>query len=174
MWHFLMLAMACACLAASPAQAAPKTKGPPLDPFKACDLQVRSDLREGGTWLIPQNIRLDEGRLILTVTFAAEKPIRSVPKLLYGKTDEEKRRQLRGYLEDMKGTIDAATKASAWFVVASKRTLPPDLRSPEGEDASPWYGILLADLGGQCRSVAMFKNVQPDQLPPEAQRDLRE
>jgi hypothetical protein len=74
MWHFLMLAMACACLAASPAQAAPKTKGPPLDPFKACGLQVRSDLREGGTWLIPQNIRLDEGRLILTVTFADESP----------------------------------------------------------------------------------------------------
>jgi hypothetical protein len=74
---------------------------------------------------------------------------------------------LRGYLEEMKGAIDAATRESAWFVVASKRTLPPHLRWPEGEDASPWYGILLFDIDGKC-------NVQPDQLPPEAQRDLKE
>jgi len=146
--------------------------GPP-DPFKACDLQVRADLREGGTWLIPRDIHLDEGRLMVTVTFSPEKSIRSVPKVLYGNSDEEKRRQLRGYLEEMKAAVDAATKESAWFVVASKRTLPPDLRSSEG-DASPWYGILLADIGGKCRSVAMFRNVQPDQLPADAQRDLAE
>jgi hypothetical protein len=174
MRRFLMLWLACACAVASLAEAGPKKKGPPLDPFGACDLQVRADLREGGTWLIPRDIRLDEGRLILTVTFSTEKSIRSVPKSLYGNTDVEKRRQLRGYLEEMKAAIDAATKESAWFVVASKRTLPPHLRSPEGEDASPWYGLLLADIGGQCRSVAMFRNVQPDQLPPEVQRDLKE
>jgi hypothetical protein len=74
----------------------------------------------------------------------------------------------------MKGAIDAATRESAWFVVASKRTLPPHLRWPESDDASPWYGILLADLDGKCRSVAVFRNVQPDQLPPDAQRDLKE
>ena len=174
MWHFLIFAMACACVAASPAEAAPKKKGPPLDPFRACDLQVRADLREGGTWLIPRDIRLDEGRLILTLTFSNDKSIRSVPKALYGNTDDEKRRVLRGYLEEMKGAIEAATRESAWFVVASKRTLPPHLRWPEGEDASPWYGILLADLDGKCRSVAVFRNVQPDQLPPDAQRDLKE
>jgi hypothetical protein len=89
MWHFLILAMACACVAASAAEAAPKKKGLPLDPFRACDLQVRADLREGGTWLIPRDIRLDEGRLILTLTFSTEKSIRSVPKSLYGNTDEE-------------------------------------------------------------------------------------
>jgi hypothetical protein len=174
MWHFLILAMACACVAASPAHAAPKKKGPPPDPFKACDLQVRADLREGGTWLIPRDIRLDEGRLILTLTFSTEKSIRSVPKPLYGNTDEEKRRHLRGYLEEMRAAIDAATRESAWFVVASKRTLPPHLRLPEGDDASPWYGILLADIDGKCRSVAIFRNVQPDQLPPDAQRDLKD
>ena len=174
MWHFLILAMAGACVAASAAEAAPKKKGLPLDPFRACDLQVRADLREGGTWLIPRDIRLDEGRLILTLTFSTEKSIRSVPKSLHGNTDEEKRRVLRGYLEEMKGAIDAATRESAWFVVSSKRTLPPHLRWPEGDDASPWYGILLADIDGKCRSVAVFRNVQPDQLPPDAQRDLKE
>src|SRR6059058_525458 len=51
--------------------------GPP-DPFKACDLQVRADLREGGTWLIPRDIHLDEGRLMVSVTFLPEKSIRSV------------------------------------------------------------------------------------------------
>ena len=173
MRHFLILAMAYGCVVASPAEAAQKKKGPPPDPFKACDLQVRADLREGGTWLIPRDIHLDEGRLMVTVTFSPEKSIRSVPKVLYGNSDEEKRRQLRGYLEEMKAAVDAATKESAWFVVASKRTLPPDLRSSEG-DASPWYGILLADIGGKCRSVAMFRNVQPDQLPADAQRDLAE
>jgi hypothetical protein len=60
------------------------------------------------------------------------------------------------------------------FVVASKRTLPPHLRLPESEDASPWYGILLAELGGKCQSIAMFRNVQADQLPPEAQLDLKQ
>src|SRR3989442_7316583 len=73
----------------------------------------------------------------------------------------------------MKAAVDAATKESAWFVVASKRTIPPGLGSSEG-DASPWYGILLADIGGKCRSVAMFGNGQPDQLPADAQRDLAE
>jgi hypothetical protein len=174
MWHFLMLAVAYACVVASPAEAAPKKKGPPPDPFKACDLQVRADLREGGTWLIPRDIQLDEGRLTMSVTFSTEQSIKSVPKLLYGNTDEEKRRQLRGYLEEMRAAIQAATKESAWFVVASKRTLPPHLRSPEGENASPWYGILLADIGGKCRSVAIFRNVRAEQLPGDAQRDLKE
>jgi hypothetical protein len=171
--HFLMVVLACACIVASPAEAAPKKKGPPQDPFKACDLQVRADLGEGGTWLIPRDIRLDEGRLTLSVTFSPEKFVRSVPKVLHGKSDEEKRRLLGGYLEEMRAAVAAASRESAWFVVASKRTLPPHLRSPEG-DGSPWYGILLADINGKCRSVAMFRNVQPDDLPPEAQRDLKE
>jgi hypothetical protein len=173
MWHFLALAIAYASVVASPADAAPRGKGPPPDPFKACDLQVREDLREGGTWLIPRDIRLDEGRLMVSVTFLPEKTIRSVPKVLYGNSDEERRRQLRGLLAELRAAVDGATKESAWFIVASKRTLPPPLRSSEG-DASPWYGILLADIGGKCRSVAMFRNVQPDQLPDDAQRDLRE
>ena len=174
MWQFLMAAMACASVFASLAEAAPKKKGPPPDPFKACDLQVRADLREGGTWLIPRDIRLDEGRLTVSLTFLPEKSMRSIPKAIFGNSDEEKRRVLRNYLEEMRAAVDAATKESAWFIVASKRTLPPHLRSPEADDASPRYGILLADIGGNCRSVAMFRNVEPDQLPPEAQRDIKE
>jgi hypothetical protein len=85
MWHFLMLTIA--CVLASPAEAAPKKKGPPPDVFKSCDLQVRADLREGGTWLIPRDIRLDEGRLTVSVTFSPEKSIKSVPKVLYGNSD---------------------------------------------------------------------------------------
>jgi Phage integrase family len=73
MWHFLALAIAYASVVASPADAAPRGKGPPPDPFKACDLQVREDLREGGTWLIPRDIRLDEGRL-MSVTFCLRSP----------------------------------------------------------------------------------------------------
>ena len=95
MWHFLALAIAYASAVAAPADAAPRRKGPPLDPFEACDLQVREDLREGGTWLIPRDIHLDEGRLMVSVTFLPEKPIRSAPKVLYGNSEEEKRRQLR-------------------------------------------------------------------------------
>src|SRR4029450_10290128 len=104
------LAIAYACVLASPAESAPKKKGPAPDPFKACDLQVRADLREGGTWLIPRDIRLDEGRLMLTVTFSPEKSIRSVPKVLYGNSDEEKRRQLRGYLEEITAWGDAGAE----------------------------------------------------------------
>jgi hypothetical protein len=173
MWHILILAVVYACVTASPAETAPKKGRPPSDPFKACDVQVRTDLREGGTWLIPRDIRVDEGRLILSATFVQEKAIRSIPKALHGNSDEEKRRQLRGLLEEMKAAADAATKESAWFIVASKKTVPPHLRSAEGE-ASPWYGVLLADIGGKCRTVAIFPNVQPDQLPTDAQRELAE
>src|SRR5262245_30399622 len=146
MRHFLALAIAYASVVATPADAAPR-KGP-SDPFKACDLQVREDLREGGTWLIPRDIRLDEGRLMVTVTFLPEKPIRSVPKVLFGNSEEEKRRQLRGFVADLRAAVDGVTKESAWFIVASKKTLPPHLRSSEG-DTSPWYGVLLADVAGK-------------------------
>jgi hypothetical protein len=59
-------------------------------PLQSLRFASAADLREGGTWLIPRDIRLDEGRLILTLTFSTEKSIRSVPKALYGNTDEEK------------------------------------------------------------------------------------
>ena len=48
------------------------------------------------------------------------------------------------------------------------------MRKSEGESTSPWYGVLLADIWGKCRSVAFFRNVNPDHLPAEAQRDLKE
>jgi hypothetical protein len=112
MWHFLALAIAYASVVASPADAAPRGKGPPPDPFKACDLQVREDLREGGTWLIPRDIRLDEGRLMVTVTFVPEKTIRSVPKVLYGNSDwADQGRLCIGSLEEARNRFEHAVDA---------------------------------------------------------------
>jgi hypothetical protein len=173
MWR-LVLVLAYLCAMLSPAEPAARKKGPPTDPFKACDLQVREDLREGGAWLIPQGVQIDEARLTMRVTFPSGESIKSAPRFLSGKTDEEKRRQLRAYLDEMNAAVEAAKKEQAWFIVASKRTLSPEVRKSEGESNSPWYGVLLADIWGKCRSVAFFRNVDPDHLPPEAQRDLKE
>jgi hypothetical protein len=173
MWR-LILVVVCVCATVSTAETAPRKRGPPPDPFKACDLQVREDLREGGTWLIPQDVQLDEARLTISVTLPSGQSLKSIPRFLRGNTEEEKRRQLRGYLGEMNAAVEGAKKGQAWFIVASKRTLSPDVRASDGENTSPWYGVLLADVWGKCRSVAFFRNVSPDQLPPEAQRDLKE
>jgi hypothetical protein len=170
----LILVVVFVCLTVSTAETAPRKRGPPQDPFKACDLQVREDLREGGTWLIPQEVQLDEARLTISVTFPSGQSLKSIPRFLRGNTDEEKRRQLRAFLGEMNAAVEGAKKGQTWFIVASKRTLSPDVRASDTENTSPWYGVLLADLWGKCRSVAFFRNVNPDQLPPEAQRDLKE
>ena len=170
----LILVVVFVCLTVSTAETAPRKRGPPQDPFKACDLQVREDLREGGTWLIPQDVQLDEARLTISVTFPSGQSLKSIPRFLRGNTDEEKRRQLRAFLGEMNAAVEGAKKGQTWFIVASKRTLSPDVRASDAENTSPWYGVLLADLWGKCRSVAFFRNVNSDQLPPEAQRDLKE
>jgi hypothetical protein len=173
MWRSVVV-LASLCAVVSTGETAPRQKGPPLDPFKACDVQVREDLREGGAWLIPQDIQIDEARLTIMVTFPSGQSIRSVPRFLRGKTDEEKRRELRAYLDEMNTTVEAAKKQQAWFIVASKRTLSPEMRKAEGDGNSPWHGVLLADIWGKCRSVGFFRNVDPNDLPPETQRDLKE
>jgi hypothetical protein len=170
----LTLVAVSVCVMVSTADTAPRKKGPPPDPFKACDLQVREDLREGGTWLIPQAIQVDEARLTMSVTFPSGQSVKSVRRFLRGNTDEEKRRQLRAHLDELNAAADAAKKEQAWFIVASKRTLSPDMRASDSENASPWYGVLLADIWGKCRSVAFFRDVNPEHLPAEAQRDLKE
>ncbi len=170
----LILVVVCVCLTASTAETAPRKRGPPPDPFKACDLQVREDLREGGTWLIPEVVQVDEARLTISVTFPSGQSLKSIPRFLRGNTDEEKRRQLRAYLDEMNAAVDGSKKGQAWFIVASKRTLSPDVRASDSENTSPWYGVLLVDIWGKCRSVAFFRNVNPDHLPAEAQRDLKE
>jgi hypothetical protein len=137
-------------------------------------LEVRENLREGGTWLVPSDIHADEARLTLSVTFSTGQTIKSVPKFLRGNTDAEKRRQLRAYLDEMHDAVAAAKAGRAWLIIASKKLLPPDIRASEGERASPWYGILAADIGGKCRSVAVYRNVHVDQLPPEAQQELKD
>ena len=109
----LILVVVCVCLTASTAETAPRKRGPPPDPFKACDLQVREDLREGGTWLIPQAVQIDEARLTISVTFPSGQSIKSVPRFLRGKTDEEKRRQLRAYLDEMNAAVDGCKKGAS-------------------------------------------------------------
>src|SRR5262249_34586570 len=128
----------------------------------------------GGTWMVMRDIQLDEGRLTVTITYPSGQTVRSVPKVLYGKSDQEKRQELQGYLFELRARLEAAKKDTRWCIVASKRTLLPHLRSPEGDNGNAWYGILRADVGGKCVAVAFFRDVSPDQLPVEAQRDLKD
>ena len=121
-----------------------------------------------------KDVQLDEARLTISVTFPSGQSLKSIPRFLRGNTDEEKRRQLRAFLGEMNAAVDEAKKGQVWFIVASRRTLSPDVRASDGENTSPWYGVLLVDIRGKCRSVAFFRNVNPDQLPPEAQRELKE
>ena len=174
MWHFRTMLVVTCVMATTPVEAAKRKKGPPPDSFRACDLEVRENLREGGTWLVPNDIEADEARLTLSVTFTTGQTIKSVPRFLRGNSDAEKRRQLRADLDEMRDAVMAARTGRAWLVVASKKLLPPDIRSSEGERGSPWYGILAADIGGRCRRVALYRNVHVDQLPPEAQQELKD
>jgi hypothetical protein len=176
MWRLLVILIVTCVVATTTVEAGKRKRQPPppQDRFRACDLEVRENLREGGTWLVPNDIHADEARLTLSVTFSTGQTIKSVPRFLRGNTDAEKRRQLRAYLDEMHAAIAAAKDGRAWLIIASKKLLPPDIRSSEGEKASPWYGILTADIGGKCRSVALYRNVQVDQLPPEAQQELKD
>jgi hypothetical protein len=174
MWRFLIVFVIACVMETTSVEAAKRKRDPPLDIFRACDLEVRENLREGGTWLAPNDIQVDEARLTLSVTFSTGQTIKSVPRSLRGNTDFEKRRELRAHLGEMRDAATAAKTGRAWLIVASKKLLPPDIRSSEGEKASPWYGILAADLGGKCRRVALYRNVHVDQLPPEAQQELKD
>jgi hypothetical protein len=122
--------------------------------------------------MVMRDIRIDEGRLTVFVTLASGQTIRSIPKILYGRTDQEKRLELLQYLGELRAAVGAAKKDTLWFIVSSTRTLPPFLRSLNGD--GPWYGILRADAGGKCVLVAYFRNIVPEQLPEAAQQDLKE
>jgi hypothetical protein len=124
--------------------------------------------------MVMRDIRIDEGRLLVSVTLSSGQTLRSIPKILYGKTDQEKRQELQQYLLDMRAAVDAAKKDTLWFIVSSSRTLVPQMRSLNGDGANPWYGILRADANGKCILVAYFRNIVPDQLPEAAQQDLKE
>jgi hypothetical protein len=142
------------------------------DPFKACDLQLRDHLREGGTWLTPTEIKLDEARLTIYVTHAFGQSGRSVPRSIRGDSDEERRQQLRAHLAEMREAVEAARTARAWFIIASKATLPTAARAV-GDDASPWYGLLLADIRGKCRTIAHYPSVSVESLPPEVRSEMQ-
>jgi hypothetical protein len=151
---------------------APQTKEVQQDPFKACDLQLRDHIREGGTWLTPTDIKVDEARLTLEVTHAFGQSGRSVPRSIGGDSDEERRQQLRAHLSELRETVEAAKATRAWFIVASKTMLPTAARSTPGENTSPWYALLLADIGGKCRTVAQYPNVVVENFPPEVRAEM--
>jgi hypothetical protein len=155
------------------ARPAPQAQKAPEDPFKACDLQLRDYLREGGTWLTPTEIKVDEARLTLNVTHAFGQSGRSVPRPIRGDSEEERRQQLRAHLAELREAVAAAKAAKAWFVIASKALLPTSARSTPGEAATPsWYGLLLADIGGRCRTVAQYPTVSVENLPPEVRTEM--
>jgi hypothetical protein len=152
---------------------ATQTQRVPDDPFKACDLQLRDYLIDGGTWLTPTDIKIDEARLTLDVAHAFGQSGRSVPRSLRGDSDDERRQLLRAHLAELRGAVGAAKVGQAWFIIAAKATLPTAARTALGESASQWYGLLLADMGGRCRTVAHFPNVSLDNLPPELITEMK-
>jgi hypothetical protein len=178
------LAIACAIVVTSTAADASRRKrkpaAPPLpqaqrvpeDPFKACDLQLRDHLRDGGIWLTPTDIKVDEARLTLNVTHAFGHSGRSMPRSLQGDSDDERRQRLRAHLAEFRGAIEAAKVGNAWFLIAPTTTLPAPARTALGENASQWYALLLADMSGRCRTVAHFPNVSVETLPPEVRSEL--
>jgi hypothetical protein len=151
---------------------APQTERMPEDPFKACDLQLRDYLRDGGTWLTPTDIKMDEARLTLNVTHAFGQSGRSVPRSLRGDSDDERRQLLRAHLAELRGAIEAAKVARAWFIIAPKATLPAGARTALGENTGQWYALLLADMGGRCRTVAHFPNISVESLPPDMRSEM--
>jgi hypothetical protein len=151
---------------------APQTQRAPEDPFKACDLQLRDYLRDGGTWLTPTDIKIDEARLTLNVTHAFGQSGRSVPRSLRGDSDDERRQLLRAHLAELRAATEAAKVAKAWFIIAPKATLPTAARTALGESASQWYGLLLADMSGRCRTIAHFPNISVENLPPEVRSEM--
>ena len=150
----------------------PQSKAAPQDPFKACDLQLRDHIREGGTWLTPTDVKVDEARLTLEVTHAFGQSGRSVPRSIRGDFDEERRQQLRAHLSELREAVEAAKATRAWFIIASKAMLPTAARSTPGENTSPWYALLLADIGGRCRTVAQYPNVAVENFPPEVRAEM--
>lgn len=142
------------------------------DPFKACDLQLRDFIRDGGTWLTPTDVKIDEARLTIEIGHAFGQSGRSVPRSIRGDSDEERRQQLRAHLAELRESAAAAKAIRAWFVIASKTMLPAAARSTPAENTSPWYGILLADIGGRCRTVAQYPNVSVENLPPEVRAEM--
>jgi len=185
MMSFLRLAIACALVSAmiSTADAARREKRPVArqtpsaqkttpDQFKACDVQLREYLREGGTWLTPKEIKVDEARLTINVTHAFGESGKSIPRFLRGDTEDEKRQQLRADISEMHDAIDAVKIGKAWFLIASKKTLPPDTRTTASESTGPWYGVLLAEIRGRCRTMAHYRNVSVENLPPEVRSEM--
>ena len=122
--------------------------------------------------MTPTDLKVDEARLTLTVSHAFGDSGRSVPRSVRGDSDEERRQQLRAHLAELRGAVEAAKAGNAWFIIAPKTMLPAAARSIPSENASPWYGLLLADIGGRCRTVAQYPNVSVENLPPEVRSEM--
>jgi hypothetical protein len=79
---------------------------------------------------------------------------------------------LRAHLAELRAAVEAVKLGNAWFIIAPKAMLPAAARSIPGEDSSGWYGLLLADIGGRCRTVAQYPNVSVANLPPELRSEM--
>jgi hypothetical protein len=174
-----LLFIACViAVTATAAEAARRTKRVPPraaaqeDPFKACDLQVREYLREGGTWLTPTEIKVDEARLTLAITHAFGQSGRSVPRPLRGDSEEERRQVLRAQLAELREAVEAAKAGKAWFLIVPKTMLATAARPAARDNGSPWHGLLVADVRGKCRTIAHYPNIAVDKLPPEVRSEM--
>jgi hypothetical protein len=72
----------------------------------------------------------------------------------------------------LRGAVEAAKAAKAWFIIAPKATLPAAARTTLGDGTSEWYALLLADIGGRCRTVSHFPSVSVESLPPEVRSEM--
>jgi hypothetical protein len=120
----------------------------------------------------PDRHQMDEARLTLNVTHAFGQSGRSLPRPIGGDSDDERRQRLRAHLAELREAVQAAKAAKAWFIIAPKTALPTAARSTPGENTSPWYGLLLADIRGRCRTVAQYPNISVENFPPEVRSHM--
>jgi hypothetical protein len=177
-----------AAIAATPADAASRKKKtgaltavppaasvgrPPTDRFLACDVRVRDYLREGGVVIRVTKIEVDDARLQLNIHHEYGEAGRTTRKYLRGDSEEEMRKSLRGILEEYAAAARAASAGRAWYVIAARKVMP-DLRDSSGETTSPWTAIVIADVEGKCRPIALYQSVDRSKLDPELSKRLEE
>jgi hypothetical protein len=158
-------------------QAPPPTKvaRPPLDRFMGCDVRVRDYLREGGAAIQVKKIEVDDARLQLHIHHEYGEAGRSTRRFLRGDSEAEMRRNLHEILQEFRAAEHAAATGRAWYVIAARKVLPmPEPRTGSAESASPWVGVVVADVQGKCRPVAFYETVNREKLDPELSRRLDE
>ena len=118
-------------------------------------------------------IEVDDARLQLNIHHEYGEAGRSARKYLRGETEEEMRKGLRAMLEEYAAAAKAAVNGRAWYVIAARKVMPEN-RDISGETTSPWTAIVLADVEGRCRPVALYQSVDRNKLDPELSKKLDE